>query len=117
MLVSPPYIGYWLAALPSLQELLDKAPQLPADCSWHFIGHLQSNKVPGERLASHRGSSCTYYTRDEVSSVLPCVQSVVLQTADQDLQDHQHLDPTPVFMRIDPALSSFRYPDPAVQAG
>ncbi|KAL4441034.1 hypothetical protein ABPG77_010465 [Micractinium sp. CCAP 211/92] len=28
-----------------VQELLDKAPQLPADCSWHFIGHLQSNKV------------------------------------------------------------------------
>lgn len=27
------------------QELLDKAPLLPADISWHFIGHLQSNKV------------------------------------------------------------------------
>ena len=24
---------------------MDKAPQLPADCAWHFIGHLQSNKV------------------------------------------------------------------------
>ncbi|KAL4457402.1 hypothetical protein ABPG75_012267 [Micractinium tetrahymenae] len=28
-----------------VQELVDKAPQLPADCAWHFIGHLQSNKV------------------------------------------------------------------------
>jgi hypothetical protein len=28
-----------------VQELLDKAPQLPADIHWHFIGHLQSNKV------------------------------------------------------------------------
>eukprot|EP00879_Flechtneria_rotunda_P004627 GHRR01004884.1.p1 GENE.GHRR01004884.1~~GHRR01004884.1.p1 ORF type:complete len:214 (+),score=52.73 GHRR01004884.1:317-958(+) len=28
-----------------VQELLDKAPLLPADISWHFIGHLQSNKV------------------------------------------------------------------------
>jgi hypothetical protein len=28
-----------------VQELLDKAPQLPADIQWHFIGHLQSNKV------------------------------------------------------------------------
>ena len=27
------------------QELLDKAPQLPVDIQWHFIGHLQTNKV------------------------------------------------------------------------
>ncbi|PRW55987.1 proline synthase co-transcribed bacterial-like protein -like [Chlorella sorokiniana] len=25
--------------------MVEKAPQLPADISWHFIGHLQSNKV------------------------------------------------------------------------
>lgn len=28
-----------------VQELVAKAPQLPADVRWHFIGHLQSNKV------------------------------------------------------------------------
>lgn len=28
-----------------VQELLAKQPQLPADISWHFIGHLQTNKV------------------------------------------------------------------------
>jgi pyridoxal phosphate enzyme (YggS family) len=28
-----------------VQELADKQPQLPADIRWHFIGHLQSNKV------------------------------------------------------------------------
>eukprot|EP00878_Enallax_costatus_P009568 GHUV01009998.1.p1 GENE.GHUV01009998.1~~GHUV01009998.1.p1 ORF type:complete len:254 (+),score=36.61 GHUV01009998.1:213-974(+) len=28
-----------------VQELLDKAPLLPSDIKWHFIGHLQSNKV------------------------------------------------------------------------
>lgn len=28
-----------------MQELLEKQPQLPADIRWHFIGHLQSNKV------------------------------------------------------------------------
>lgn len=27
------------------QELRDKQPQLPADIQWHFIGHLQTNKV------------------------------------------------------------------------
>ena len=28
-----------------VQELMDKAAQLPNDIRWHFIGHLQSNKV------------------------------------------------------------------------
>lgn len=28
-----------------VQELCEKQPQLPADIRWHFIGHLQSNKV------------------------------------------------------------------------
>ncbi|XP_010926179.1 uncharacterized protein [Elaeis guineensis] len=28
-----------------VQEIVEKAPQLPADIEWHFIGHLQSNKV------------------------------------------------------------------------
>lgn len=27
------------------QELAAKAPQLPTDIEWHFIGHLQKNKV------------------------------------------------------------------------
>lgn len=28
-----------------VQELLDKQAQLPPDIRWHFIGHLQTNKV------------------------------------------------------------------------
>jgi len=28
-----------------VQELVDKQQKLPADIRWHFIGHLQSNKV------------------------------------------------------------------------
>lgn len=28
-----------------VQELLGKIPAMPADVSWHFIGHLQTNKV------------------------------------------------------------------------
>ena len=28
-----------------VQELLEKQPQLPGDIRWHFIGHLQTNKV------------------------------------------------------------------------
>ncbi len=28
-----------------VQELTDKQPSLPGDIRWHFIGHLQSNKV------------------------------------------------------------------------
>ena len=34
-----------------VQELLAKEPQLPADISWHFIGHLQTNKV--KQLVGH----------------------------------------------------------------
>lgn len=28
-----------------VQEMVDKSSQLPGDIRWHFIGHLQSNKV------------------------------------------------------------------------
>lgn len=28
-----------------VQELIEKQPKLPADINWHYIGHLQSNKV------------------------------------------------------------------------
>lgn len=28
-----------------VQELLAKEPEMPADVEWHFIGHLQTNKV------------------------------------------------------------------------
>jgi len=28
-----------------VQELVEKHEQLPKDIRWHFIGHLQSNKV------------------------------------------------------------------------
>lgn len=28
-----------------VQELVDKQPELPDDINWHFIGHLQTNKV------------------------------------------------------------------------
>ena len=28
-----------------VQEIVDKAPSMPADTQWHFIGHLQSNKA------------------------------------------------------------------------
>lgn len=33
-----------------IQEMCEKAPQMPDDVRWHFIGHLQSNKV----------SACSY---------------------------------------------------------
>lgn len=29
----------------TLQEIVDKAPLLPKDIRWHFVGHLQRNKV------------------------------------------------------------------------
>ena len=35
------------------QELADKAPQLPGDIRWHFVGSLQSNKVGLVRGLTH----------------------------------------------------------------
>ncbi len=37
--------GYKIFGENRVQELIDKQPQLPADIEWHFIGHLQTNKV------------------------------------------------------------------------
>ncbi|KAI4388197.1 hypothetical protein MLD38_000550 [Melastoma candidum] len=28
-----------------VQEIVEKAPQMPEDVDWHYVGHLQSNKV------------------------------------------------------------------------
>jgi uncharacterized pyridoxal phosphate-containing UPF0001 family protein len=43
-----------------VQELLEKAPQLPADIEWHFIGHLQTNKViAASRVATLQRDSPT----------------------------------------------------------
>lgn len=43
--------GQRIFAESRVQELLEKAPQLPDDISWHFIGHLQTNKV--KQLIGH----------------------------------------------------------------
>ncbi|MDR0547520.1 MAG: YggS family pyridoxal phosphate-dependent enzyme [Dysgonamonadaceae bacterium] len=37
--------GHRLFAENRVQELVEKQLQLPADVEWHFIGHLQANKV------------------------------------------------------------------------
>lgn len=44
------------------QELAEKAPRLPDDIKWHFIGHLQSNKA---RLV--RGSTRLLHSMDRTS--------------------------------------------------
>ena len=36
-----------------VQEMLSKKAQLPADIKWHFIGHLQRNKVKDIILSTH----------------------------------------------------------------
>lgn len=38
-------VGQRLFGESRVQELLQKIPVLPADIKWHFIGHLQTNKV------------------------------------------------------------------------
>mgnify|MGYP001031308528 FL=1 len=38
-------VGHRLFGESRVQELLEKIPLLPEDIEWHFIGHLQTNKV------------------------------------------------------------------------
>ncbi len=38
-------VGQRLFGESRVQELLEKIPLLPEDIEWHFIGHLQTNKV------------------------------------------------------------------------
>ncbi len=37
--------GYRIFGENKVQELVAKQPELPNDIEWHFVGHLQSNKV------------------------------------------------------------------------
>ena len=63
-----------------VQEICDKAPQMPEDIKWHFIGTLQSNKakllvnsvkglymvesVDSEKLATQLDKACAAAKRD-----------------------------------------------------
>jgi hypothetical protein len=38
-------LGHRIFGENKVQELISKQPQLPSDLQWHFIGHLQTNKV------------------------------------------------------------------------
>lgn len=69
-----------------VQELLEKAPEMPRDVHWHFIGHLQSNKakalvqavpnlysvetVDSEKIANHLNRACEGARRDEKLKVM-----------------------------------------------
>jgi len=49
-----------------VQELLVKQKQLPRDIRWHFIGHLQTNKVKQIApfiSASNRSIASNYYRK------------------------------------------------------
>ncbi len=37
--------GHYIFGENKVQELIEKQPRLPGDIQWHFVGHLQSNKV------------------------------------------------------------------------
>lgn len=50
-----------------VQELLRKEPQLPADIDWHFIGHLQTNKV--KQLVGH----CHMIESVDSEKLLSCI--------------------------------------------
>lgn len=76
-----------------IQELTTKAPLLPREIQWHFIGHLQTNKckqllsvpnlymvesVDSERLATQLNKACVTVGREERLKVL-----VQINTSDE----------------------------------
>ena len=65
------------------QELVAKAPLLPADVEWHFIGHLQTNKVamvvPVASLIQSVDSVKLLTAIDREAAKVGKVQDVLLQ--------------------------------------
>lgn len=66
-----------------VQELLQKRPQLPLDAEWHFIGHLQTNKVrqllPAVSLVHSIDSEKLLAFVDKESARIDKVTDVLLQ--------------------------------------
>lgn len=66
-----------------VQEILAKAPQLPADLQWHLIGHLQSNKVrkvlPHVKAIHSVGSLDLARDVDRIAGELGLVAKVYLE--------------------------------------
>ncbi|WP_395748747.1 YggS family pyridoxal phosphate-dependent enzyme [Prosthecobacter sp.] len=66
-----------------VQEILAKAPQLPANLQWHLIGHLQSNKVrkvlPHVKAIHSIGSLDLARDVDRIAGELGMVAKVYLE--------------------------------------
>lgn len=68
-----------------VQELLRKMPQLPADIHWHFIGHLQTNKVRdllkagGQLIIESVDSERLLRTINDEAARLGLIQEVLLE--------------------------------------
>ncbi len=73
-----------------VQEALPKIAQLPSDISWHFIGHLQSNKaklIAGKFELIHCVDSLNLLTEiDKRSAAIGVVQNILIEIK---------LDPSP----------------------
>jgi pyridoxal phosphate enzyme (YggS family) len=85
------------------QELLDKAPVMPDDVVWHFIGHLQSNKanallknvpnlaavetVDSLKLATKLSSACEAASRQEPLGIF-----IQVHTSDEDTKSGVSID-------------------------
>ncbi|XP_077227154.1 uncharacterized protein LOC143860417 isoform X5 [Tasmannia lanceolata] len=56
-----------------VQELVEKAPQLPADIEWHFIGRLQSNKVKSLLAAVPNLDMVESVDNEKIANHLDCM--------------------------------------------
>ncbi|PSR85316.1 Proline synthase co-transcribed bacterial protein [Actinidia chinensis var. chinensis] len=60
-----------------VQEIIDKAPQLPEDIEWHFVGHLQSNKVKSLLAAVPNLAMVEGIDNEKVANTLDRVVSTI----------------------------------------
>jgi pyridoxal phosphate enzyme (YggS family) len=58
-----------------VQELCEKAPMLPRDIQWHFIGHLQTNKV--KQLLHGTGDSLAFIESVDSAKLASKINAVV----------------------------------------
>ncbi|CAK9163921.1 unnamed protein product [Ilex paraguariensis] len=60
-----------------VQEFVDKAPQLPEDIEWHFVGHLQSNKVKSLLAAVPNLAMVEGVDNEKIANHLDCAVSSI----------------------------------------
>ncbi len=85
------------------QELLEKVPQLPMDIQWHFIGHLQRNKVKSilpiisciQSLDSYELADAIEKEAAKINKTIPVLLEFHMASTDTNKTGHDPSDALP----------------------